>query len=59
MLRRFVGHVSHRRALAGQVHVPFCNGFEGHQGTLATANRSYFLFCSAFFSSAATRPTAW
>ena len=29
-------------------------GFEDHQGTLATANRGYFLFCSAFFSSAAT-----
>jgi hypothetical protein len=44
-----------RSALAGQAHVPFCKGFEGHQGTLAAANRSYFLFCSAFFGS----PARW
>src|SRR5262249_53069374 len=43
-----------RSALAGQAHVPFCKGFEGHQGALSTTNHSYFLFCSAFFSSAAT-----
>jgi hypothetical protein len=29
-----------RRALAGQARVPFGKGFEGHQGSLATANRS-------------------
>jgi hypothetical protein len=32
------GGVSDRSALAGQEHVPFCKGFEGHQGTLATAS---------------------
>ena len=45
-----------RCELAGQAHVPFCKGFEGHQGTLAAGNRSNFLFCSGFFSSAAVLP---
>ena len=44
--------VVERSPLAGQAHVPFCKGFEGHQGTLPTANLGYFLFCSASFSSA-------
>jgi hypothetical protein len=37
---------------------PSARDIEVHQGNLATANRSCFLFFCAFFSCAATRPAA-
>jgi hypothetical protein len=38
----------------GRSRMACCKDLEGRHGTLVMASRSYFLFCSAFFSSVAT-----